>query len=133
MHVTHGITLTPELREKLESTRCKRDPEFGDVYQSAIRKHNKPDADILITLLVTYNHAARCLRVFYSLNTTTGSRVYYYGTTETKQKHPIITDSLWCRPPIDAGVSFGDLFSTQYLRQVRNAALQSILDRYTWE
>ncbi len=129
MHDTHGITLTPELREKLESTKCKRDPDYGDVYQSAIRKHNKPDADVVITLLVTYNHAARCLRVFYSLETTTGSRLHYLGTTDTKQTKPTITDSLWLR----TSSSFRDLFTTQYLRRVRNAALESILDRYDWQ
>ena len=129
MHDTHSTTLTPELREKLESTICKRDPDFGDVYHSAIRKHNKPDADVVITLLVTYNHAAHCLRVFYTLETTTGSRVYYLGTTDTKRTKPTITDSLWLRTPS----TFRNLFNTQYLRQTRNAAIASILDRYDWQ
>lgn len=131
MHDTHGITLTPELREKLESTNCKRDPDFGDVYQSVIRKHNKPDADVLITLLVTYNHDARCLRVFYALETTTGLRVHYYGTVTTKQTKPVITDGLWSRE--DTRTSLRNLFNTQYLRRVRNDAVQSILDRYDWQ
>lgn len=133
MHTTHGITLTDELKEKLDATQCLKKIPYGDVYQSVIHKYNKPNADVLITLILTYNHAERYLRVFYLMDTTTGQRLGYVGALTAKTRKPRITDRHWGRYELRKSTDFLDLFSSHYLRKTRNAALQDVLDRYDWQ
>jgi hypothetical protein len=135
MHITHGITFTPELADKLNATYCSKDIAYGEVYQSVIYKHNKSDADILINLIVTYNHPARRMHVFYSMDTTTGARVHYSGISISTQgftTQPKITDSFWPRED-SASAGFLNLFNNPYLRHTLNAAIEDILGRYSYD